>query len=77
MAAPFSLAAQNGRGEGGEVQIAQSIQQNTLSLLLEDLNQNIHRPCKQKITRKTILELIDSHIPYLNSFQGDPIPEND
>lgn len=52
--------------------LAQALQQNTLSLLMEDLKNNMKPLCKQKRTRKTTLELIDSHIPYLNSFQGDP-----
>jgi hypothetical protein len=56
--------------------LAQALQQNTLSLLMEDLKNNMEPLCKQKRTRKTTLELIDSHIPYLNSFQGDPLPEN-
>lgn len=56
--------------------LAESIQKNTLSRLIEDLKKNIHRLCKQKRTRKTTLSLIDSHIHYLDSFQGGPIPEN-
>jgi hypothetical protein len=56
--------------------LAESIQQNTLSRLIENLKKNIHRLCKQKRTRKTTLSLIDSQIHYLDSFQGAPIPEN-
>ncbi|MGL4502292.1 MAG: IS4 family transposase, partial [Planktothrix sp.] len=47
--------------------LSNSIQQNTLSRLIEDLKNNIHRLCKQKRTRKTTLSLIDSHIHYLDS----------
>ncbi|MCT7963377.1 IS4 family transposase [Laspinema sp. D1] len=56
--------------------LADSIQQNTLSRLVEDFKNNINRLCKQKRTRKTTLSLIDSHIHYLDSFFGGPIPEN-
>ncbi|MCT7970422.1 IS4 family transposase [Laspinema sp. D1] len=56
--------------------LAQAIQQNTLSRLMEDLKKNIHRLCKPKRTRKTTRSLIDSQIHYLDSFQGGPIPEN-
>ena len=45
-----------------------AIYSDRMSLLMITLKQDILRNCKQKIKRKTSLELIAGKVPYMESF---------